>query len=206
MASDVLALIDALELDRIRLVGHDWGGWVGFLLCLREPQLFERFVALNILPPWPSHNPRNILELWRLAYQLPLALPQLGRRVVQGGAARLAFRAATDSLTPEEIEVFTSRLSGERARASELLYRTFLLREALPVAAGRYSAKDLRVPTLLMFGERDAVIPTRMVREHAAASDAIELELVSDAGHFIVDEKPALVAERVTHFFGRRSP
>jgi len=31
----------------------------------------------------------------------------------------------------------------------------------------------------------------------------IELELVDDAGHFIVDEKPALVAERITRFFGR---
>ena len=38
MATDVLAVLDELGLDRVKLVGHDWGGWIGFLLCLREPQ------------------------------------------------------------------------------------------------------------------------------------------------------------------------
>src|SRR5918999_5304513 len=48
LATDVLGLLDALELERVRLVGHDWGGWVGFLLCFRAPQRIDRFLALNI--------------------------------------------------------------------------------------------------------------------------------------------------------------
>lgn len=201
MARDVLALLDALELETVRLMGHDWGGWIGFLLCLDEPQRISRFVALNIVPPWPPRDPRSLLDAWRMAYQVPLALPQLGRRVVEHGAARLALRTASGALTDEEIEAFTERLNGERARASELLYRTFLLREAIPVATGRYAAQSLEVPTLLLFGQRDLAIPTRIVRQHAAHSPAIELELVPDAGHFIVDEKPALVADRALRWF-----
>jgi pimeloyl-ACP methyl ester carboxylesterase len=203
MARDVSALLDALGLERVALAGHDWGGWIGFLLCLHEPARISRFVALNIVPPWPSRNPRSLLEVWRMAYQVPLALPQLGRRAVELGGARLALRAASDVFTDEEIESFTDRLKGERARASELLYRTFLLREAIPVAAGRYSALPLQVPTLLLFGERDVAIPTHTVREHAARTDALELELVPGAGHFIVDEKPQLVADRILRFIGR---
>ncbi|MFG2004119.1 alpha/beta fold hydrolase [Spirillospora sp. NPDC048911] len=34
MAEDVLAVMDALGVERAKLVGHDWGGWIGFLLCL----------------------------------------------------------------------------------------------------------------------------------------------------------------------------
>jgi pimeloyl-ACP methyl ester carboxylesterase len=205
MARDVLALLDALGLDRVRLVGHDWGGWIGFLLCLHQPERVSRFVALNIVPPWPSRNPRNLLELWRLAYQIPLALPQLGRRAVEAGGARLVLRTASGGLTEEEIDAFTDRLKGERARASELLYRTFLLREALPVAAGRYAGRPLRVPTLLLFGERDLSMATHTVREHASRSPALELEVVPDAGHFIVDEQPELVADRTLGFLGRGS-
>jgi pimeloyl-ACP methyl ester carboxylesterase len=36
LATDLLTLLDTLGLDRVRLMGHDWGGWVGFLLCLRH--------------------------------------------------------------------------------------------------------------------------------------------------------------------------
>jgi pimeloyl-ACP methyl ester carboxylesterase len=35
-ATDTVALLDALGLDRVDLVGHDWGGFSGFLLCLRR--------------------------------------------------------------------------------------------------------------------------------------------------------------------------
>jgi pimeloyl-ACP methyl ester carboxylesterase len=205
MARDVLALLDELELARVRLVGHDWGGWIGFLLCLNEPERISRFVALNIVPPWPSRNPRNLLEVWRIAYQIPLALPQLGRWAVEHGAARLALRTASDTFTDRELDAFTDRLKGERARASELLYRTFLLREVVPVAAGRYAGLSLEVPTLLVSGQRDIGIPAHTLREHAARSDALELELVPDAGHFIVDEKPELVADRALRFFAPAS-
>ena len=54
----MLALLDALRLERVKLVGHDWGGWVGFLMCLREPERIERYLALNILPPFVP------IDLW----------------------------------------------------------------------------------------------------------------------------------------------
>ena len=201
MAGDVLALLDELGLDRVDLVGHDWGGWIGFLLALRRPERIGRFVALSIVPPWPSGDLRGLLEAWRIAYQIPLALPQLGRRAVEHGLARLALRAGSDAFSEGEAEAFTERLMGERARASELLYRTFLVREAVPAFAGRYAGLPFEVPTLLLVGERDRVIPTRAVREQAARADALELELVPEAGHFIVDEKPELVADRTLGFF-----
>jgi pimeloyl-ACP methyl ester carboxylesterase len=200
MCQDVLALLDELGLERVDLVGHDWGGWIGFLLCLRHPERVRRFVALNIVPPWPSRDARNLLEAWRIAYQIPLALPQVGRRAVEHGLARLTLRAGSDAFSAEEIEAFADRLKGVRARASELLYRTFLLHEAVAVAAGRYAELRLEVPTLLLIGQRDAVIPTRLVREQAARVDALELELVPAAGHFIVDEKPELVADETLRF------
>jgi pimeloyl-ACP methyl ester carboxylesterase len=203
MAQDVLALLDELGLESVDLVGHDWGGWIGFLLCLHHPHRIRRFVALGILPPWPSREPRNLLEVWRMAYQIPLALPHVGRRAVAHGAARRALRIGSDAFSEREIEVFTDRLKGDRARASELLYRTFLLREAVPVFAGRYAGIPFEVPTLLLLGERDGVVPTRVARQYAARASALELHLVPEAGHFIVDEEPELVTDRTLRFFAR---
>jgi pimeloyl-ACP methyl ester carboxylesterase len=69
MARDVLAL-DELGLERVDLVGHDWGGWIGFLLCLCHQERIRRFVALSIMLPWPARDARNLLEGWRMACQI----------------------------------------------------------------------------------------------------------------------------------------
>jgi pimeloyl-ACP methyl ester carboxylesterase len=205
MAGDVLALLDALGLERVRLAGHDWGGWIGFLLALGRPERIERFLAFNIPAPWPGRELRGLLGVWRLAYQLALATPRLGGGPVTRAITGLGPRDTRGALGPQEVAVFRARLTGERARATELLYRTFVLREAVPVVRGRYSPEDLRVPTLVVFGDRDAVISADTVRSQASRSKAMELEVVPGAGHFIVDERPQLVAERALDFFGLRA-
>src|ERR1700754_64659 len=77
LADDVLAVLDAEGIDQVRLVGHDWGGWVGYLLCLRAPERFSRYLALNIPPPWVSVR-MVFPESWRFLYQLVIATPVLG--------------------------------------------------------------------------------------------------------------------------------
>jgi pimeloyl-ACP methyl ester carboxylesterase len=196
MAGDVLALLDALGLERVKLAGHDWGGWIGFLLALREPERVERLLAMGSPPPWPARDPRGLLALWRLAYQLALSTPGLGRGPATGAITALVPRDTRGALDGEELAVFTDRLTPERGRATELLYRTFVLRELLPVALGRYSPAELRVPTLVLFGEREVVSPVRTVRAQVARCAALELEVLPGVGHFIVDERPEIVAER----------
>src|SRR5918997_1513594 len=39
LADDVIGLCQALGFERIGFVGHDWGCWVGWLLCMRRPDL-----------------------------------------------------------------------------------------------------------------------------------------------------------------------
>ncbi len=199
MAADVLALMDSLGLERVRLAGHDWGAWIAFLLALGHPERIERLMACSIVPPWPQRDARALLGIWRLAYQIPLAAPGIGRAAGRR-IARLALDSAEPPIGEATKDLFLDRLEGERGRAGELLYRTFVLRELGPVAAGRYAAADLSVPTLLLAGDKDPVIPAAQVERVAAESSAVEVELVPGAGHFLVDERPELVAERALGF------
>jgi pimeloyl-ACP methyl ester carboxylesterase len=151
LARDMIALLDELEIDTVTVAGHDWGGYVGFLLALEHPDRVTSLLAANILPPWPPPDRRGVLDAWRFVYQPVLGTPGLGRRV---GRA-LARRGLADAgLSPDEIDAFASRLEGERGVATEKLYRTFFFRELPVVARGRYSPADLRVPTTLVFGRR----------------------------------------------------
>src|SRR5204863_7343073 len=52
LADDLVGLLDALQLDEVGMVGHDWGGWVGFLACLRAPERFGGLLALGIPHPF----------------------------------------------------------------------------------------------------------------------------------------------------------
>jgi pimeloyl-ACP methyl ester carboxylesterase len=206
MGTDVLNLLDTLEIEHVRLVGHDWGGWIGFLICIRAPDRFRRFLACNIPTPFTNRDPRTFLAMWRFWYQAVLATPGLGPNAVQkrdfvGRVFRRSAKPGTWS--EEEIREFTEPLrEPDRTRATTLLYRTFLTREFAPVGAGRYNDRRLTVPTKLLFGEDDFAIPKRMVTgDFSRFADDLEVELVPDTGHFIVEEQPDLVTRRILDFF-----
>ena len=75
MATDVINLIDVLGFERVKLVAHDWGGWIGFILCTRQPERIEKYLALNIPHLWSKPNPKLALQFWRFWYMVVLGSP-----------------------------------------------------------------------------------------------------------------------------------
>jgi pimeloyl-ACP methyl ester carboxylesterase len=205
LADDVLAVLDELGIERVKLVGHDWGGWIGFLLCLREPQRFERYLALNILPPWISIK-AMAPHLWRFWYQWLIAGPGVGYqlhrsgkfvpKVLVGGSVR---REPWDKKT---IHAFSDTFTEPaRARAAVQMYRVFNLREAPAIARGRYANARLTVPTKLLFGTGDTALNHQILAGSEGQADDMSIEKVPGCGHFIADEMPQLVAEKAREFF-----
>ena len=209
MATDVLNLMDAMGLARVRLMGHDWGGWIGFILCVRAPERFSRYVALNIPHLWAKTGPKTLLNVWRFWYMVVIASP-LGRWLLQNrpGFVRLIITGRSPNpqvWSAEDLEAFTRPLQEPaRAEASVPLYRTFRLREFGPVGAGRYQKKRLTVPTLELFGEDDfAIAKSLFDRDPNEFADDFTIEFVPDTGHFIAEERPELVNDRTLEFFAR---
>jgi pimeloyl-ACP methyl ester carboxylesterase len=202
MADDLLALLDALELPRVRLLAHDWGAWIGFLACLAAPERFSAFVALSCPPPMGRPSPRQLLEIWRFSYQLVLSAPVMGERLVATpGFVQWLLRAASATSqvwTSDDLHAFSGVLAEPaRARASVQLYRTFLLHEA-----GRTPAGRLHVPTLLMTGERDSAVPPVLLEGASEEADDLTVDVIPDCGHFVPEERPELVAQRALALFG----
>jgi pimeloyl-ACP methyl ester carboxylesterase len=207
LTTDILALLDALGLDRVFLIGHDWGAHVGFLLCLRAPERVHRYLALNDIHPWIRPSPRDALNGWRLTYQGVLATPALGAWVLRRGPGFVLrlIRAwsANDVWNDEELDAFADRLrQPDRARASAQYYRTFLTHELFQMLAGQYRGQRLRTPTLLLFGAEDGVIRPYQLRGFESHADDMRLELIPGVGHFTAEEAPDLVVERALEHFG----
>ena len=208
-ATDVLAALDELGVERFKLIGHDWGGFASFLIALREPQRVEKLLALSIVHPWIRREGGLGQQLKALAgasYQFVLSTPLVGRTVVR----RLPFidtiiKVGSGGRVDATVrESYTSRFKEPaRARGTSALYRTFLLRELQPILKGRYRDQRLTVPTVLMFGDSDQVITERRLAGFEEHADDMRLETVADAAHFLPDERPAIVAERALALFSR---
>jgi len=198
VVSDVLALLDELGVGRMVLVGHDWGGWIGHLLVLRAPERVSAFMPLNIIHPW--QKPTSMLpHLWRFYYQ-PL-VGFFGERLQRD--TEFVYRAIRGSLfDPERVPREDVRWFSERfrdpvcARAGRDTYRTFLTRE-LPAGVRHPETRRSAVPTRAVFGVSDAALHWSLASASTARAEDYTLELIPDCGHFIADELPGLVRERL---------
>jgi pimeloyl-ACP methyl ester carboxylesterase len=209
LVADVVALLDALELDRVRIMAHDWGALVGFLLCLSHPQRVERYVSLAIPHPFVKFNPRLVTAVPRLWFQYAIATPALGPMLLAKGRQPMAhylldhYTSDRSAFTPDDRELFAAPFrDGARARAGSALYRHFIVPLFPAVMAGRYRTKRLVTPTLILYGGEDPNMTGEILDGHQNYADDLTIEEVDGASHFIADEKPQVVIDRALAFFG----
>ena len=177
MADDVANVMAALEIDRASIVGHDWGGWIGYLLALRRPELVERLVALLDSAAVPdAAASAGFAASAASRYQAALASPARPSAHAPPGLCRAQGQAL--GAQPRACAQRRQRLYGRdlrastRARAAMLLYRTYLLARARagPRAAATASER-LTVPTLVLHGDRDPIVPPVLFQGHERYAD-----------------------------------
>jgi pimeloyl-ACP methyl ester carboxylesterase len=192
-ATDVLALMDALGVQRADIAGHDWGGWTAQLIALRAPERVRSLAIFNIAPVWPAPA-KALRSAHRFVYQPIVAAPRLGSAVQR---SRLLWRSMERQGIPaSSVEAYRAPY-GERARAraGSLVYRTFLRHELPALMRGRYDGQRLTMPVRILFGMDDAVIRRPMLDGFHDHADDVEITEVPGCGHFIVDERPEHVTQ-----------
>ena len=201
-AADQVALLDALGLDRVRLMGHDWGGWTAFLLGLDHPDRIERMIVCNAPPPWVPASLRLFAEGWRSWYAVANALPGAGPRLAGNATPRriLTHGHGQDPFDDAEREIYLAQFrEPARARAASRLYR-YYLRVFSEGVRGALRGGHLDVPTRLLFGADDVYVSRKLVELARPNAGDYEVEMVPGAGHFIVNERPELVIDRARSF------
>jgi pimeloyl-ACP methyl ester carboxylesterase len=206
-AMDLVALLDTLGIEEpVDLAGHDWGGWTGFMLCLRHPERIRRFLALNIYHPFIRPTARGFLSTWRFWYQWVLGMPGLGPAVMKRAAlSRPVLRWVGSRQTPwseQELRAYTDQFrEPARALATTLLYRHAVLRLSPAVIRGVYRRLTMETPGLILFGTDDHVQDSRLLPGFERNAPNMRLETIPSVGHFIVDERPDLVLDRARALF-----
>ncbi|GAA2760891.1 alpha/beta fold hydrolase [Actinopolymorpha rutila] len=200
-ADDVLALMDALELDRVLLVGHEWGAWVGFMACIRAPERFDRFLALSMIHPWPEHR-RLIRHAWRQWYTIAWEYPVIGGALLRHWPTFTRYILRRGVTNPDvwrraDLDEFTESVRARaRAHAGRALHWQYVLRDIPRLLIGHHRALRLTVPTTLLFGTDDfAMSPEALAGGERHATDLVVR--VVPGGHYLADEQPGLVADAI---------
>lgn len=189
LVADVLALVDAADLQRVHLVGHDWGGAVAWALAARHP---DRLASLTVLStPHPRammHAVRHGTQGLRSWYMLLFQLPMLPEALLTATLER--------TLTGSGLSAGAARHSAELMRGGALGPALGWYR-ALPASLRESAPRRVTVPTTYVWGSRDVALG-RVAAE--ATADGVQgpyrfVEL--DAGHWLPEERTADVVTAV---------
>ena len=204
---DLFRLLDALGLEQVDLVGHDWGCFVGYRAALEHPERFRRFVAMSATGPHSRYTPGAVASLWRYWYWQPLAAPVIGPRTVRGlGSARsrVGRWIGMHRTTPDVVAAYMLQFEEPaRVAASVALYRDAVLHALGTRFLPQYRHARLRVPTLHLHGAKDGPTAPAFVRPMANRSDEWRLVVLDGIGHLILDEAPEQVERLARPFLAR---
>ena len=197
---NAIAVIDALDLSDVTLVGHDWGGPIGLGALLERRDRLRSVVLMNTWA-WelPSFLPPFLREFRTEGLGEILALGgNLFVESIPGGMRRR-------DADPLMMEAYRAPFPDYWSRAGTLAFQreiplTERDRSAPLMASIHERLPDLTVPVLLVWGMRDPVFQPVFLeqwRELFPKAATVELD---DASHFLVEDSPDEVTEAIEGF------
>jgi len=201
-ATGVRDLLTALGHDRVTVVGHSLGGGIAMQFAYQFPERCERLVLVS------SGGLGREVHLLLRAAALPGAdyvLPLLTSSQLLGAGRRLGGLLQRVRLAPGgDLEVLARGFASlDNSGSRQAFLHT--VRAVIEPSGQRVSAHDrlalaALIPTLIVWGERDSIIP---VEHGIAAHEAMpgsRFEVFPDAGHLPHDADPERFAAVLTDF------
>jgi pimeloyl-ACP methyl ester carboxylesterase len=200
-------LVGSLGIERATLVGQSLGGGVAMQLAYQHPELCERLVlvasgGLGREVSWVL----RALALPGAEYVIPPLFPRAARRA---GEKLVRFFHARGLRAPHVAEMWQAYASLTESPNRAAFLRT--VRAVIDPGGQTVSARDRlylasAVPTLIVWGDRDDIIP--VAHAHAAHEllPSSRLEIFAGAGHFLHVEEPLRFAETLRDFVESTAP
>jgi pimeloyl-ACP methyl ester carboxylesterase len=191
----VLAVMDALKIERAHLVGHSYGGGITLWLASRHPERLRSMVLVDSSAPAYSDNRRS-----RLAAVKPFTSLFLRSFVLRPATVRKALLRSfyDDSLvTPELVQAYYDRVRVEGV--VEGYYGLTIPRRTPP---DQVDLAEIDVPALVLWGEEDELI-SFAAGKRAAETLRARFVPFPKTGHVPMEERPEEWLEAVLPFLLR---
>lgn len=181
-----LDFLDALGLKRVHLLGTSLGGWIAAELAVSHQ---DRLKSLILVDAAGIHVPgAEMADLFMMD-------PLTRAKTVYHNPAVLAEVLAVQP-TPEMLQVELRH----RVTVAKLAWDPYFYNPKLQRRLGRIS-----VPTLILWGRHDRLIPSAVGQAYAEAIPGSRLVLIEEAGHAPLREAPEACAQAITEFLRARA-
>jgi len=202
LVADVIGLIHADGREQAHIIGHDWGAMVAWWTALLHPEAINKLGILNVPHPHVFEQTlrSDVRQLFKSWYAGMFQIPWLPERIVGAGNWRIMAEAMQKSgkrgsFTDADMEKYREAWSKPAAMTSMMnWYRAYVQHRPEPPADWR-----VRVPTLMIWGEKDRFLSARMAQPSIDLCDEGTLHTFDDATHWVqhdkADEVNALLSE-----------
>lgn len=207
-ANGMRDLLSVLDVERVTLVGHSLGGGIAMQLAYQYPQLVERIVLVS-----NGGSGRGVSTWLRLA-TLPLApellkllrlpISRIGVSASLGLLRRIDHDLGVDALDLARIIDALPDSHSRQAFARTLRAVVDWHGQVVTMLDRSYLASN--VPILMIWGDRDGVIPHRHAAQAQAAIPQATLEVFEGSGHFPFRSDPGRFAMAVEQFIRGTAP
>jgi len=197
-ADFVLALLDQLKVGRFSVGGNSLGGEVAWRLAARVPQRVDRLVLVDAAGP--AHDSQS------LPPGLLLARTPVLNRIGEHLMPRAVVAASLASVYGDPARVREDQVDRHFELTLREGNRRALNQRLAAWAPGRDAERiaSLRLPTLILWGGRDRLIPPAVGQAFAAQIPGSRLVLFEDLGHIPQEEDPVRTVAAVRDFLSDR--
>jgi pimeloyl-ACP methyl ester carboxylesterase len=203
---NLVALIDALDLKRVTLVAHDWGGAIGLSALLQRQQRFDRIVLLNTGAFPPPYVPLRIA-----ACRIPL----IGTAAVRGlnAFARAAITMAM-SRTKMDREAAMGLLAPYSSWQNRVAIDAFVRDIPMSKKHPTYSTlerleadlpKLAQLPSLLVWGMKDWCFRPECLHRFQSVWPGAKTVEIADAGHYVIEDARSETLDAIAEFLSQSS-
>jgi haloalkane dehalogenase len=188
-------LVRELDLHRLTVVVQDWGGPIGFRLCVEQPQRVERLVVLNT-----GIGARAPNDEW-LRFQAYMR--RVGTDIEVG---RLVRRTLVQPVSDEVVAGYDAPFPEPRSRIGVVRFPELVPTSSEhPSAAAMLDVRErlrrFEQPALVLFGADDPIFPRPAAEAMAALLPNATLDPpLEGAGHFLQEDRGAEVGRRIAAF------